>query len=356
MAELNPPLGTTTPEIFMDNVKRADRLVNGPAETVNDRGGEPLDTWRQMMAKNDEVRQNIIPLDKQRKDLAEAQADIANIPPGSSTYVRSPDGSALAIEYMNVDGTLEPTGRKMPSQTVIDSLTDIVGEINSASASLKYITSVLKKYAGQGYQFLIPSVNGPSETLLAMTYDAAAQAVIIQITSGGGRFLKSRGNLTIQKGAAYLLAGRLSDLNQTDTLGITAGFNINNLGLAYLRTMVTSSLTEAWRYGTRDSAWPAGTGSAVAAAATTYSAYVPSAGLMDVTSGVVSGYAKGLLGNQTTATTRKLSDLTSNTAPLLIGGSQSATGVQPCYGAFKDFLCLHTASADDAVIASRLGM
>lgn len=124
MAELNPPLGTTTPEIFMGNVKRADRLVNGPAETVEDRGGELLDTWRLMMAKNDEVRQNIIPLDKQRKDLAEAQADIANIPPGSTTYVRSPDDTALAIEYMNVDGTLVPTGRRMPSQKYTDDIFD----------------------------------------------------------------------------------------------------------------------------------------------------------------------------------------------------------------------------------------
>ncbi|VUT07616.1 hypothetical protein SB6413_05366 [Klebsiella pasteurii] len=39
-ADLNPPLGTTTPEIFMDNVKRADELVNGPAGTVDDRGGD----------------------------------------------------------------------------------------------------------------------------------------------------------------------------------------------------------------------------------------------------------------------------------------------------------------------------
>ncbi|MEE7652531.1 hypothetical protein V3N80_19700 [Raoultella planticola] len=124
MAELNPPLGTTTPAIFMDNVKRADELVNGPAATVPDRGGEPLDTWRQMMAKNDEVRRNIIPLDKQRKDLAEAQADIANIPPGSTTYVRSPDDTALAIEYMNVDGTLVPTGRRMPSQEYTDDIFD----------------------------------------------------------------------------------------------------------------------------------------------------------------------------------------------------------------------------------------
>ncbi|AHW89803.1 flagellar biosynthesis, cell-distal portion of basal-body rod [Klebsiella michiganensis HKOPL1] len=77
--ELNPPLGTTTPEIFMDNVKRADELVNGPAGTVDDRGGEPLDTWRQMMAKNDEVRQNIIPLGKQYVDLPTAQADTLSL-------------------------------------------------------------------------------------------------------------------------------------------------------------------------------------------------------------------------------------------------------------------------------------
>ncbi|EPH0539058.1 TPA: hypothetical protein MJG48_21400 [Klebsiella pneumoniae] len=121
MAELNPPLGTTTPEIFLDNVKRADELVNGPAGTVNDRGGEPLDTWRQMMAKNDEVRQNIIPLSKQYMTLSAAQADIANIPEGSTVYVRGPNASILALEYMNVSGTLTPTGRRMDGhQDVLD--------------------------------------------------------------------------------------------------------------------------------------------------------------------------------------------------------------------------------------------
>lgn len=123
-ADLNPPLGTTTPEIFMDNVKRADELVNGPAGTVDDRGGEPLDTWRQMMAKNDEVRQNIIPLSKQYMTLAAAQADIANIPEGSTTYYRSPDLSALAIEVMNVDGTLTATGRTMLSEQGVDDKID----------------------------------------------------------------------------------------------------------------------------------------------------------------------------------------------------------------------------------------
>ncbi|EMG2277964.1 SGNH/GDSL hydrolase family protein [Klebsiella pneumoniae] len=137
MAELNPPLGTTTPEIFLDNVKRADELVNGPAGTVNDRGGEPLDTWRQMMAKNDEVRQNIIPLSKQYATLAAAQADIANIPEGSTTYYRSPDDSALAIEAMNVGGTLQPTGRKMPSQQSVDeSHKNILGYLTDALPNL----------------------------------------------------------------------------------------------------------------------------------------------------------------------------------------------------------------------------
>ncbi|MEA4551309.1 right-handed parallel beta-helix repeat-containing protein, partial [Klebsiella pneumoniae] len=135
MAELNPPLGTTTPEIFLDNVKRADKLVNGPAGTVNDRGGEPLDTWRQMMAKNDEIRQNIIPLSKQYATLAAAQADIANIPEGSTTYYRSPDESALAIEVMNVGGTLQPTGRKMISQAIFDALFSYVNSVMPQSYS-----------------------------------------------------------------------------------------------------------------------------------------------------------------------------------------------------------------------------
>ncbi|MCE0051273.1 SGNH/GDSL hydrolase family protein [Klebsiella quasipneumoniae subsp. quasipneumoniae] len=137
MAELNPPLGTTTPEILLDNVKRADELVNGPAGTVNDRGGEPLDTWRQMMAKNDEIRQNLIPLSKQYATLAAAQTDIVNIPVNSTTYVRSPDGSALADEYMNVAGTLTATGRRMPSQQSVDeSHKNILGYLTDALPNL----------------------------------------------------------------------------------------------------------------------------------------------------------------------------------------------------------------------------
>ena len=111
----NPELGSTSPAVLLDNAERLDKLVNGPAADVPDRGGDPLYSWRQMMAKNDEVRQNLIPLSKQYATLAAAQADIANIPEGSTTYYRSPDDSALAVEVMNVSGTLQPTGRQMPS-------------------------------------------------------------------------------------------------------------------------------------------------------------------------------------------------------------------------------------------------
>ncbi|HCI3133138.1 TPA: hypothetical protein NOV55_005301 [Klebsiella pneumoniae] len=120
-----------------DNMQSIDKFVNSSDETITTRTGEQLDTLHGVNVKADnqltqqqadfetsqeerdavveETRQNLIPLSRQYMTLAAAQADIANIPEGSTTYYRSPDDSALAIEVMNVDGTLQPTGRKMPS-------------------------------------------------------------------------------------------------------------------------------------------------------------------------------------------------------------------------------------------------
>nr|CAK6596883.1 tail fiber protein [Klebsiella phage vB_Kpn_K21lambda1] len=74
----------------------------------------------------EEVRSILIPLSRQYMTLAAAQADIANIPVGSTTYYRSPDDSALAIEVMNVDGTLTATGRKMPSYDMVAAISQAV--------------------------------------------------------------------------------------------------------------------------------------------------------------------------------------------------------------------------------------
>lgn len=48
----NPELGSTSPAVLLDNAERLDKLVNGPAADVPDRGGDPLYSWRQIMAVN----------------------------------------------------------------------------------------------------------------------------------------------------------------------------------------------------------------------------------------------------------------------------------------------------------------
>ncbi|MFA1024457.1 hypothetical protein ACDI75_20840, partial [Klebsiella pneumoniae] len=127
-----------------DNMQSIDKFVNSSDETITTRTGEQLDTLHGVNVKAgnqltqqqadfetsqeerdavvEETRQNLIPLSRQYMTLAAAQADIANIPAGSTTYYRSPDDSALAIEVMNVGGTLQPTGRKMPSQEYLQQL------------------------------------------------------------------------------------------------------------------------------------------------------------------------------------------------------------------------------------------
>ncbi|WP_275015205.1 hypothetical protein [Klebsiella variicola] len=133
----DPPLGSTSPAVLLDNATRLDELVNGPAATVPDRAGEPLDSWRKMQEDNaalvDETRQNLIPLGRQYMTFADAQADIANIPEGTSTYYRSPDDMRLAIEVMNVGGTLEPTGRVMVSKLYIDEIKNRTPNIDRSS-------------------------------------------------------------------------------------------------------------------------------------------------------------------------------------------------------------------------------
>ncbi|MFW3085028.1 hypothetical protein ACN6UI_18985, partial [Klebsiella aerogenes] len=192
----NPPLGSTNADVFMGNVQRLDKLVNGPAADVPDRAGDPLYSWRQMMAKNDEIRQNLIPLSRQYASLAAAQADIANIPEGSTTYYRSPDYTALAIEVINNGGTLVATGRKMPSSALVDeidkrtrslqespdSLFDIVSsngirpfrirstdgvtefesvaQLVTGDSGLNFNGSVIDNNAPDGWLFLIYSRNG----------------------------------------------------------------------------------------------------------------------------------------------------------------------------------------------------
>ncbi|EPP1399894.1 SGNH/GDSL hydrolase family protein, partial [Klebsiella pneumoniae] len=121
----NPELGSTSPAVLLDNAERLDKLVNGPELTEPDRAGVELDTWRGMMAKNDQVtedaRKSITALGLPYSTLSEAQAAVNNgqIPVASVCYVRSTD-DAVAIEYLNEAGTLVPTGNVLPSEETID--------------------------------------------------------------------------------------------------------------------------------------------------------------------------------------------------------------------------------------------
>ena len=104
-----------------DNALANDDYMNSEADTFIDRLGDERDTLRgstkKMLAAGaavvEETRQNLIPLSKQYMTLSAAQEDISNIPAGSTTYVRSQDGRSLADEYINLAGTLQPTGRRM---------------------------------------------------------------------------------------------------------------------------------------------------------------------------------------------------------------------------------------------------
>ncbi|MGX7665709.1 hypothetical protein ACWOH8_25535, partial [Klebsiella pneumoniae] len=102
-----------------------DKVVTSTDLTYTDRlGGEHYTV--------EGARQNLIPLSKQYMTLAAAQADIVNIPVGSTTYYRSSDDSALAVEVINNAGTLQPTGRKMPSQYAVDMKAITSGNIFSS--------------------------------------------------------------------------------------------------------------------------------------------------------------------------------------------------------------------------------
>ncbi|HBQ6466611.1 TPA: hypothetical protein L8N26_004263, partial [Klebsiella pneumoniae] len=132
----NPVPSSAMPDIW-DNNATIDEFVNSPELTLTTRTGTERDTLAGIQKKSDdqrvqmaedgtavveETRQNLIPLSRQYMTLADAQADIANIPEGSATYVRSSDGITLADEYINNSGVLVATGRVMISKGYIDDL------------------------------------------------------------------------------------------------------------------------------------------------------------------------------------------------------------------------------------------
>lgn len=157
-----------------DNALAYDDFLNSEADTFVDRMGNAQDSLRgekkKMAAAGaavvEETRQNLIPLSKQYMTLAAAQADIANIPEGSTTYVRSPDGGSLADEYINNGGTLTATGRKMPSQAYIDAFNEYF------SAMSKYVNMISGFTGSSPYPIAISKDNN-----IILGYNEGMQAL-----------------------------------------------------------------------------------------------------------------------------------------------------------------------------------
>ncbi|HFL5828578.1 TPA: CotH kinase family protein, partial [Klebsiella pneumoniae] len=163
----NPVPSSAMPDVW-DNNRVQDEILNSEELEVETRTGIMTPTWKGVLKKNEdeieETRQNLIPLSRQYMTLEAAQADIANIPEGSTTYYRSPDDSALAIEVMNVGGTLQPTGRKMPSQKAVD---DIAEQTQQATDWLQRIY-----LAQQLLSCAVNEVSGLPDTVPVMQLDA----------------------------------------------------------------------------------------------------------------------------------------------------------------------------------------
>ena len=142
MAELPTPTQKTVPsDDIRDHVYAGgmlDKVVTSTELKYTDRLGGEHYTVDGIKAEGDKVveetRQNLIPLSRQYMTLAAAQADIANIPEGSTTYYRSPDDSALAIEVLNNAGTLTATGRKMPAYSSLRRANILFDPFNEYSA------------------------------------------------------------------------------------------------------------------------------------------------------------------------------------------------------------------------------
>lgn len=156
MAELPTPTQKTVPsDDIRDHVYAGgmlDKVVTSTDLTYTDRLGGEHYTVDGIKAEGDKVveetRQNLIPLSRQYMTLEAAQADIANIQVNSTTYVRSQDGSALADEYINNGGTLEATGRRMPSQAVVNANTQAVEKINVRTQGIRTLD-----YPDEGLEF-----------------------------------------------------------------------------------------------------------------------------------------------------------------------------------------------------------
>lgn len=274
----NNPVPSNDLNDFRFNCEKVDEIVNSDSEKYSDRFGVERYTI-------DGVRKNLIPLGKQYMTLADAQADIANIPVNSFTYVRDASSDALALEYQNVDGTLTATGRKMPSRAsmvigIVDSWVnnnlypfDSLSSPNENSVSMN-VAAVSTIAYREAYSALLSPVAVGDIITVRYKYNGTGGAPTIGLkTSLNGTFVSNQPTLTSSNDwqevqltataatAALLAIGVNTRLATTVQLSIIAYASKKNaITTAILNSLDSiSSLNGKVRIGSVDS-WVNNTG------------------------------------------------------------------------------------------------
>ncbi|MEZ6475754.1 sialate O-acetylesterase [Klebsiella pneumoniae] len=222
-----------------------DKVVTSTELTYTDRLGGEHYTVDGIKAEGDKVveetRQNLIPLSRQYMTLADAQADIANIPSGSTTYVRSQDGSSLADEYINLAGTLQPTGRRMvrddygyqvspdsvtlaaydPETSRVAPFLNTSGRLIQIGPDGKYyelLTQQESELYALGREGSVPQFIG-GEKVWRMTVDSTTNQIVEAYTVGGKHWIYSDGGLVaVNNGSGG--GGGDDDANQLPEYGL----------------------------------------------------------------------------------------------------------------------------------------
>ena len=147
MPELIPPLGTAGIKVLKENVENLDIALNTDSESWLDRGKRVNVSWKGILNKNAEALKvtqdsiTILGLPFTTLPEAQAAADDGKIPVGAITWVRNAGDGSLSDEYINNGGTLEATGRVMPSQGYVDVTISESIDKNDDSNLSKSITS-----------------------------------------------------------------------------------------------------------------------------------------------------------------------------------------------------------------------
>lgn len=193
MSELTPPLGTAGFSVLKENVENLDIALNTDSESWLDRGKRVNVSWKGILNKNaealKETQDSITILGLPFTTLAEAQADAndGKIPVGAVTWVRNAGDASLADEYINNGGTLEATGRVMPSQGYVDRV--INTSTDNANITITFdsggnVVEVRDDFGGVN----IPDIPAP------------VQDILKQIKKNGAPYLNT---LTDAENAAY---------------------------------------------------------------------------------------------------------------------------------------------------------